>query len=60
MSYKKKKRKEKKKEKRKLRSRIVPVFKNFREKNGEEPEEKEVQQQAQIGIQLKGRPQGLT
>jgi hypothetical protein len=29
-------------------------------KNGEEPEKKEVQQQGQSGIQLKGRPQGLT
>jgi hypothetical protein len=28
--------------------------------NGEEPEEKKVQQQAQSGIQLKGRSQGLT
>ena len=38
----------------------VPVWKNFRDKNGEEPEEKKVQQQAQSEIQLKGRPQGLT
>jgi hypothetical protein len=29
-------------------------------KNGEEPEEKEVQLQAQIETQLRGRPQGLT
>jgi hypothetical protein len=29
-------------------------------KNGEEPEEKEVQQQPQIGIKFKGRPQVLT
>ena len=35
-------------------------WKNCRDENGEEPEEKKVQQQAQIGIQLKGRPQGLT
>jgi hypothetical protein len=28
--------------------------------NGEEPEEKKVQRQAQSGIQLKGRSQGLT
>jgi hypothetical protein len=28
--------------------------------NGKEPEEKKVQQQAQSGIQLKGRPQDLT
>jgi hypothetical protein len=28
--------------------------------NGEEPEEKKVQHQAQSGIQLKGRSQGLT
>jgi hypothetical protein len=38
---------------------IVPVGNNFRDKNGEELEEKEVQQQAQSGIQLKGRSQGL-
>jgi hypothetical protein len=35
---------------------IVPVWKNYRDGNGEEPEEKKVQQQAQSGIQLKGRP----
>jgi hypothetical protein len=29
-------------------------------KIGEEPEEKKVQRQAQSGIKLKGRPQGLT
>jgi hypothetical protein len=29
-------------------------------KNGEEPEEKKVQRQAQSGIQLKGRSQDLT
>jgi hypothetical protein len=38
----------------------VPVQKNCRDKNGEEPEEKEVQWQAQSGIQLKGRLQDLT
>jgi hypothetical protein len=35
-------------------------LKELQEKNGEQPEEKEAQQQAQIGIQLKGRSQGLT
>jgi hypothetical protein len=35
-------------------------LKNYRDKNGEEPKEKEVQQQAQIEIQLKERPQDLT
>jgi len=40
-------------------ARIVPVWKNYRNKTGEEPEEKEVQWQAQIKIQLRGRPQGL-
>jgi hypothetical protein len=39
---------------------IVPVWKNWRDRNGEEPEEKKVQKEAQSGIQLKGRPQGLT
>jgi hypothetical protein len=39
---------------------IVPVWKNYRDGNGEEPEEKKVQWQAQSGIQLKGRPQGPT
>jgi hypothetical protein len=34
----------------------VPVWKNYRDGNGEEPEEKK----AQSGIQLKGRFQGLT
>jgi hypothetical protein len=33
---------------------------NYRDGNGEEPEEKKVQQQAQSGIQLKGRSQDLT
>jgi hypothetical protein len=33
---------------------------NYRDENGEEPEEKKVQQQAQCGIQLKGSSQGLT
>jgi hypothetical protein len=32
---------------------------NYKEGNGEEPEEKKVQQQAQSWIQLKGRSQGL-
>ena len=31
----------------------------YRDGKTEEPEEKKVQQQAQSGIQLKGRPQGL-
>jgi hypothetical protein len=39
---------------------IVSVWKNYRDGNAEEPEEKKVQQQAQNGIQLKGRSQGLT
>jgi hypothetical protein len=39
---------------------IVPVSKNYRNGNGEEPEEKKVQRQAQSGIHLKGRSQGLT
>jgi hypothetical protein len=39
---------------------IVPVWKYYRDGNGEEPEEKKVQRQAQSGIQLKGRSQGLT
>jgi hypothetical protein len=39
---------------------IVPVRKSCRDRNGEEPEKKKVQQQAQSGIQLKGRSQGLT
>ena len=33
---------------------------NYRDGNGEEPEEKKVQRQAQSGIQPKGRSQGLT
>ena len=33
---------------------------NYRDGNGEKPEEKKVQQKAQRGIQLKGRSQGLT
>ena len=39
---------------------FVPVLKNCRDGNGEEPEEKKVQWQAQTRIQLKGRSQGLT
>jgi hypothetical protein len=39
---------------------IVSVWKNYRDGNGEEPEEKKVQQQAQHGIQLKGRSCDLT
>jgi hypothetical protein len=39
---------------------IFSVCKNYRNENGEEPEEKKVQQQAQSGIQLKGWSQGLT
>jgi hypothetical protein len=39
---------------------IVPVWKNCRDRNGEKPVEKEAQWPAQSGIQLKGRPQGLT
>ena len=39
---------------------IIPVWKNCRDKNGKEFEEKEVQWQAQSGIQLNGGTQGLT
>jgi hypothetical protein len=39
---------------------ICSCLKELQGQNGEEPEEKEVQQQAQIEIQLKGKPQGLT
>jgi hypothetical protein len=35
---------------------IFPVWKNCRDKDGEEPEEKEFQWQAQSGIQFKGGP----
>jgi hypothetical protein len=38
---------------------IVSVWKNYRDGNGGEHEEKKVQRQAQSGIQLKGRSQGL-
>jgi hypothetical protein len=39
---------------------IVSFWKNFRDRNGEDPEKKKVQWQAQIGIQVEGRPEGLT
>jgi hypothetical protein len=39
---------------------IVPVWKNYRGGNGKEPEKKKVQWQAQSGIQVKGRSQGMT
>jgi hypothetical protein len=39
---------------------IVPVRKNCRKNNWKQLEEKEVQWQVQIGIQLRGRSQGLT
>jgi hypothetical protein len=39
---------------------IVPIWKNYRDGKGWKPEEKKVQKQAQSGIQLKGRTQGLT
>jgi hypothetical protein len=39
---------------------IFPVWKNCRDGNGEEPEEKKVQWQAQSGMQVKERPQDLT
>jgi hypothetical protein len=39
---------------------IVLVRKNCRERNGEKPEGKKDQGQAQSGIQLKGRSQDLT
>jgi hypothetical protein len=38
---------------------IVPVWKNYRDGNGEEPEEKKAQWQAQSWIQLKVSSQGL-
>jgi hypothetical protein len=38
---------------------IVSVWKNYRDGNGEETEEKKVQQQVQCGIQLKRRSQVL-
>jgi hypothetical protein len=41
-------------------SEVALPQKNYRDGNGEEPEEKEVQQEVQRGAQLKGRPQGLT
>jgi hypothetical protein len=44
----------------KLSSIIVPFLKNYRDGNVEELEEKKVQLQAQSGIQLKRRSQGLT
>ena len=44
----------------KLYPRIVSVWKNYWKKNGEKPKEKEIQWQAQIGIQLNKRHQGLT
>jgi hypothetical protein len=44
----------------KLWIRIVFVWKNCRDKNGEEIEGKEVQWQAQIGTHIKGRLQSLT
>jgi hypothetical protein len=37
----------------------IILSENYRDRNGEEPEEKKVQRQAQGGIQLKGRFQGL-
>jgi hypothetical protein len=36
---------------------IVPVWNNYRDGNGEEPEEKKVQLRAQNGIQIKGMSQ---
>jgi hypothetical protein len=39
---------------------IVSVWNNYRDGNGEEPGEKKVWWQAQSGIQLKRRSQGLT
>ena len=44
----------------KLWPRIVPVWKNRRDKNGEVTEGKEIQWPAQVGILLRGRFQGLT
>jgi hypothetical protein len=38
---------------------IVPVWKNCKDGNREESEEKKAQRQPQSGIQLKGRPQDL-
>jgi hypothetical protein len=39
---------------------IVSVWKNYRDGNGEEPEEKKFQEQAQSAIPLKWRSQGPT
>jgi hypothetical protein len=39
---------------------IVPLWKNYRDGNGEKSEEKKVQWQALSGIQVKGGSQGLT
>jgi hypothetical protein len=39
---------------------MVSVWKNYKDGNGEEPEGKKVQWQAQSGIQVKERSQGLT
>jgi hypothetical protein len=39
---------------------IVTLWKNYRDGNGKEPEEKKVQRHFQSGVQLKGRSQGLT
>jgi hypothetical protein len=39
---------------------FVPVWKNYTDRNGEEPEEEKLYWQGQSGIQLKGRSQGLT
>jgi hypothetical protein len=38
---------------------IIPVWKNYRDGNGENPGEKKAQQQGQSGFQLKESPQGL-
>jgi hypothetical protein len=44
----------------KLWSIIVPVWKNCKDGNGDEPKKKKVQGQVQSWTHLKGRPQGLT
>jgi hypothetical protein len=47
-------------QKSKLSAIIVPVLKNFKDGNGENPEENKVQRQVQSGFNHKGRPKGLT
>jgi hypothetical protein len=39
---------------------MVPIWKNYSDRNGDGPEEKKVKQQAQSAIKLKMQSQGLT